>query len=50
MTKDKEKMLEIIQSQPEDSTYEEILRELAFQRMIEHGLKDSRKGQYRMKI
>lgn len=40
----KEKMTEIIQSQPDDSTYEEILRELAFGRMIERGLEDSRAG------
>lgn len=40
----KEKMTEIIQSQPDDSSYEEILRELAFNRMIEQGLDDSRAG------
>lgn len=37
----KEKMSRIIQAQPEDSSYEEILRELAFARMVERGLKDS---------
>lgn len=36
----KEKMLKIIQEQPEDSSYEEILRELAFKRVIERGLID----------
>lgn len=40
----KEKMTEIIKSQPDDSSYEEILRELAFARMVEQGLEDSRKG------
>ena len=40
----KEKMAEIIQSQPEDATYEEIMRELAFGRMVERGLQDSRNG------
>ena len=40
----KEKMTEVIQSQPEDATYEEIMRELAFERMIERGLDDSRSG------
>ncbi len=40
----KEKMLEIIQNQPEDSSYEEIMRELAFESMVDHGLEDSRKG------
>jgi len=41
----KERMSEIIQEQPEDSTYEEILRELAFSRMVERGLENSRTGQ-----
>jgi predicted transcriptional regulator len=40
----KERMLEIIQDQPDDSSYEEILRELAFARMIERGLADSNAG------
>ena len=44
MAKVKEKMKELIESQPEDATYEEILRELTFERMIERGLEDSRKG------
>ncbi|MFW5639625.1 MAG: hypothetical protein ACOC3W_05170 [Thermodesulfobacteriota bacterium] len=38
----KEKMTKIIQSQPEDATFEEIIRELAFERMVERGLSDSR--------
>ena len=37
-------MAEVIQSQPEDASYEEIMRELAFERMIQRGLDDSRKG------
>ena len=37
----KGKMVEIINDQPDDSTYEEILRELAFDKMIEKGLVDS---------
>ncbi len=40
----KEKLTEIIESQPEDSSYDEILRELAFERMIDRGLSDVRKG------
>ena len=40
----KEKMKEVIDSQPDDATYEEILRELAFERMVERGLMDSLKG------
>jgi predicted transcriptional regulator len=40
----KQKMTEVIQSQPEDATYEEIMRELAFERMVVRGLEDSRAG------
>ena len=40
----KEKMAEIINSQPDDSSYEEIFRELAFELMVERGLDDSRAG------
>ncbi len=43
MAKAKEVMAKIIQEQPEDASYEEIMRELAFERMIERGLDDSRK-------
>jgi len=39
----KEKMTEVIRSLPDDSTYEEIMRELAFERMVERGLEDSRR-------
>ncbi len=38
----KEQMTKIIQEQPDDSSYDEVLRELAFARMIKRGLKDSR--------
>ena len=38
----KEKMKKIIDNQPEDASYEEIIRELAFSRMIDQGLKDVR--------
>ena len=41
---DKERLLEIVQEQPEDSSYDEILRELAFTRMVERGLADSENG------
>lgn len=44
MANTKEVMVKIIQEQPEDASYEEIIRELAFERMIERGLEDSRKG------
>ena len=40
----KEKMTEVIKSQPDDASYDEIMRELAFQRMVERGLDDSRQG------
>jgi predicted transcriptional regulator len=40
----KEKLTKIIQEQPDDASYEEILRELVFERMVEKGLEDSRKG------
>jgi len=32
----------IVDSQPEDASYEEIMRELAFDRMVERGLRDVR--------
>ncbi len=44
MASAKEEMAKIIQAQPEDSSYEEILRELAFSRMLERGLQDSIAG------
>jgi hypothetical protein len=37
----KERMAHIINELPDDSTYDEILRELAFRRMVERGLKNS---------
>ncbi len=40
----KERIHGIIQSQPEDASYEEILRELTFERMVDRGLDDYRKG------
>ena len=44
MSNVKEKMTEVIQSQPEDAAYDEIMRELAFERMAARGLEDSRQG------
>jgi predicted transcriptional regulator len=32
----------VIDAQPEDASYEEILRELVFERMVERGLADVR--------
>ncbi len=37
----KKKLTKIIEEQPDDSTSEEILKELAFSVMIERGLSDS---------
>lgn len=34
-------MIDIIGRQPDDSTYDEILRELAFARMVQRGLDDA---------
>lgn len=44
MKSTKEKMSDIIKSQPEDASYEEIMRELAFELMVDRGLEDSRNG------
>lgn len=40
----KEQMVQIIQAQPDDSSFDEILRELAFARMIARGLDDVDQG------
>lgn len=42
MESTKERMVKIIAEQPDDSSYEEILRELSFARMVQRGLEDSR--------
>jgi predicted transcriptional regulator len=44
MTTVKERVSEIVQAQPDDSSFDEILRELACSRMVERGLADSREG------
>ncbi|MDQ3829222.1 MAG: hypothetical protein M3361_07915 [Candidatus Tectomicrobia bacterium] len=44
MASAKEQITKIVQDQPEDSSYDEILRELALARMIERGLEDSQAG------
>jgi hypothetical protein len=44
MANAKERMTEIIQQQPDDGPYDEILRELTFARMVERGVRDSRNG------
>lgn len=40
----KEQMIETLRQQPDDSSYDELLRELAFERMIELGLEDHDQG------
>ena len=37
----KDQITEFIKKQPDDSSYEEIIRELAFDLMVQRGLKDS---------
>jgi predicted transcriptional regulator len=37
-------MIEILQQQPADSSYDELLRELAFRRMVDRGLADMEAG------
>lgn len=44
MSSAKEAMIDIIGRQPDDSSYDEILRELAFARMVQRGLDDSHAG------
>ncbi len=44
MSPSKEQLIRLIQDQPDDSSSEEILRELAFATMVERGLADSDAG------
>ena len=44
MTAPKQEAKKIIDSLPDDSSYDEILKELAFDRMIQKGLKDSKEN------
>lgn len=37
----KEHITEIVQRQPDDSSYDDIVRELAFDLMVQRGLNDS---------
>ena len=40
----KEQIARLLEQQPEDSSFEEIVRELAFGMMVQRGLMDSDKG------
>lgn len=42
----KEKMADVLNSQPDDASYEEIMRELAFELMVDNGLQDARDGRF----
>jgi len=44
MSTAKDELTKLVQEQPEDSTLEEIVRELAFRLMVERGLADSDAG------
>lgn len=44
MTAPKQEAKKIIDSLPEDTSYDEIIKELAFDRMIQRGLKDSKEN------
>ena len=44
MSTAKELITDLVQKQPDDSSYDEILRELAFDLMVQRGLKDSDEG------
>lgn len=44
MSKAKEELTKLIEDQPEDSSREEIIRELAFHVMVERGFADSDAG------
>lgn len=39
---DKDRARSLVEAQPDDASYEEIIRELAFGRMVERGLADVR--------
>ncbi|VAX00971.1 hypothetical protein MNBD_GAMMA21-1114 [hydrothermal vent metagenome] len=41
MSTAKEQIKQILDNQPEDSSYDELLREIAFKRMVDKGLEDS---------
>ena len=40
----KDHIAQIVKRQPDDSSYDEIVRELAFDLMVQRGLKDSDQG------
>jgi predicted transcriptional regulator len=44
MSTAKEELRNLVENQPEDSSYEELVRELAFDLMVRRGLRDSEAG------
>lgn len=44
MASAKDLIKQILENQPDDSSYDEILRELAFKRMVDKGLADINHG------
>ncbi|MGD2108791.1 MAG: hypothetical protein PVI86_05305 [Phycisphaerae bacterium] len=38
----KTRITEVVNAPPDDASYDDIVRELAFERMVEGGLKDAR--------
>ncbi len=45
-TNAKAMLRQVIDAQPEDASYEEIMREIAFERMVDQGLADVRAGHF----
>lgn len=41
MSTAKEELRKLVENQPEDSSYEELVRELAFDLMVRRGLRDA---------
>ena len=44
MSTAKEQITELVKKQPDDSSYDDIVRVLAFDLMVQRGLKDSDEG------
>lgn len=44
MTTAKQELVKLIEQQPDDSSYDELVRELAFSLMVRRGLRDSDEG------
>ena len=44
MSSTKDEIKQVLESQPDDSSYDELLRELAFKRMVDKGLADVEQG------